>query len=107
MWLQGIFSAHVASSDVRPIHVLRLHRGAQGGFIIGLTTTRMNILLACHECGYQEWGREGRPLMNKIIMWNHVRRAHPRTAEQIMRRFETLPDNLYRIRGLEPRTLQW
>lgn len=67
----------------------------------------MKILLMCNECGYQEWGREAQPLMNKIIMWNHVKRAHAQKAEQIMRRYQTLPDNFYGTKTLEPRVLQW
>ena len=35
------------------------------------------VMLTCRECGYQEWGVADRGLMNKIKMWNHVRRLHP------------------------------
>ncbi len=66
----------------------------------------MKILLTCNECGYQEWGREGR-LMNKIIMWNHIKRAHAEKADEILRRFETLPDDFYGVRQAEPARLEW
>lgn len=67
----------------------------------------MKILLECNECGYQEWGRESQPLMNKIIMWNHMRKAHAQKAEQIMARYQTLPADFYGTRTLRERTLQW
>ncbi len=67
----------------------------------------MKILLECTECRYQEWGRESQPLMNKIIMWNHVKRAHAHKAEQVMARHQMLPDNFYGTRTLRERTLQW
>jgi hypothetical protein len=37
----------------------------------------MEVLLTCRECGHQEWGQAEKEFMNKIKMWNHVRRAHP------------------------------
>lgn len=49
----------------------------------------------CVECGYEESGSLDGQLMNKIIMWNHVKKAHPRTADRIMRSYQTLPNNLY------------
>ena len=61
----------------------------------------MTILLVCTECAYRESSSSEKKLMNKIIMWNHVKKAHPRTAERIMRIYETLPSNLY---GMHPAT---
>ncbi len=37
----------------------------------------MKVLLTCRECGHQEWGVANKEFMNKVMMWNHVRRAHP------------------------------
>ncbi len=37
----------------------------------------MKVLLTCRECGHQDWGLAEKEFMNKVIMWNHVRRAHP------------------------------
>ena len=59
----------------------------------------MNLLLQCSECGYQESSASHKGLMNKIIMWNHVKKSHPRTAERIMRTYRTLPADLYGVRG--------
>ncbi len=58
----------------------------------------MKIILSCTECGYQDWGATQKPLMNKIIMWNHVKKAHAAIAERIMRMYQTLPSDLYDTR---------
>ncbi|HEY5383586.1 MAG TPA: hypothetical protein VIJ88_03470 [Candidatus Paceibacterota bacterium] len=58
----------------------------------------MKIVLMCPECDYQESSSSERELMNKIIMWNHAKKAHSRTAERIMRIYKTVPNNLYGVR---------
>ena len=35
--------------------------------------------------------------MNKIIMWNHVKKAHPYLADRIMRVYNRVPDDLYNM----------
>jgi predicted small metal-binding protein len=57
----------------------------------------MKILLTCPECDYQASSWSEKELMNKIIMWNHVKKAHARTAERIMRSYQTMPNNLYGV----------
>lgn len=37
----------------------------------------MKVLITCRECGHQAWGRSENPFMNKVQLFNHVRRAHP------------------------------
>ena len=37
----------------------------------------MKVLLTCRECGHQDWGSSDKEFMNKVKMWNHVRRDHP------------------------------
>ncbi len=63
--------------------------------------TCMKILLMCPECDYQEESSSGKELMNKIIMWNHVKVAHPHMAERIMRMYQTVPSNLYGVQQVE------
>lgn len=58
----------------------------------------MKTLLVCPECSHRENGSSEKELMNKIIMWNHVKVTHPRTAERIMRIYQILPSNLYDVR---------
>ena len=58
----------------------------------------MRASLMCSECGYQESGSTHKSLMNNIIMWNHVKRNHPQTAERIMRTYQILPADLYSVR---------
>lgn len=36
----------------------------------------MTIVLTCTKCGYRASGSPEKPLMNRIIMWNHVKRSH-------------------------------
>lgn len=55
----------------------------------------MHILLTCVECNYQEKSVHGKDLMHKIVMWNHVKKAHPHTAERIMRIYNTVPSELF------------
>jgi hypothetical protein len=57
----------------------------------------MKVLLTCTECTYQETGSSERTLMNKIIMWNHVKKAHPYLADRIMRVYNRVPDDLYNM----------
>lgn len=59
----------------------------------------MNILLTCSECEYNEKGRSEKELINKIIMWNHVKKVHPRTADRIMRMYKIIPNNLLGVRS--------
>lgn len=55
----------------------------------------MNVILICSECGHKERSSSDKHLMNKIIMWNHVKKAHPRTADRIMRMYKVVPSHLY------------
>ena len=55
----------------------------------------MKVLLSCIVCDHTEWGNSEKELLNKIIMWNHVKKAHASTAERIMNAYQTLPNNLY------------
>lgn len=55
----------------------------------------MKITLLCTECHYKEAGSSEKPLMNKIIMWNHVKRAHAGVAERLMRMYTTMPSEFY------------
>ena len=55
----------------------------------------MKILLRCTECDYQEQSGSDKEMMHKIIMWNHVKKAHTTMAERIMRMYQTVPNDLY------------
>ena len=57
----------------------------------------MKIALICTECEYREGGSSEKTLMNKIIMWNHVKKHHPHLAERVMREHHTLPDYLFNV----------
>lgn len=57
----------------------------------------MKVTLICSECGHQEGSSSEKQLINKIIMWNHVKKVHPRTAERIMRHYKVVPNHLYGI----------
>ncbi|HWB34033.1 MAG TPA: hypothetical protein VG753_01790 [Candidatus Paceibacterota bacterium] len=59
----------------------------------------MKVLLTCTQCNYAEWGTTDGDLMNKIIMWNHVRKAHADTAEYILRTYQTVPNDFYDVRS--------
>lgn len=59
----------------------------------------MNIPLTCSECGYTVEGSADHMLMSKIVMWNHSKKAHPLTAERIMKRHQMLPNNFYDTRS--------
>ncbi len=61
----------------------------------------MQVLLSCTECNYQEVGTEEGQLMNKIIIWNHIKKEHPQTAERIMRLYEHVPSSLFHMHSLE------
>lgn len=58
----------------------------------------MNIILTCSECDYIYEGPSEKMLLNKIVMWNHSKKAHPETAERIMKHYQTLPNNFYNTR---------
>ena len=55
----------------------------------------MKVILICSECGHKEHSSSDKQLINKIIMWNHVKKSHPRTAERIMRMYKIVPSALY------------
>lgn len=55
----------------------------------------MRTVRTCIECHYRHDGSTSRQLMNKIIMWNHVKKEHPQTAQRIMRMYGAAPDSLY------------
>jgi predicted small metal-binding protein len=57
----------------------------------------MKVLLSCTECDFEEWGTTERELMNKIVMWNHIKKAHIGMADRILRMYQTVPNNLYRM----------
>jgi predicted small metal-binding protein len=57
----------------------------------------MNVSLLCTECDYQESASSEKELMNRIIMWNHVKGAHVGTAERIMRIYKTVPNDFFRV----------
>ena len=59
----------------------------------------MKLLLMCSECKYWEEGSSEKKLMNNIIMWNHVKKVHPNTADRIMRIYKTVPDDFYGVRS--------
>jgi hypothetical protein len=35
--------------------------------------------------------------MNKIIVWNHIQKAHPSTAEHILRVYQRVPASLFHM----------
>ncbi|HVZ75767.1 MAG TPA: hypothetical protein VG934_00640 [Candidatus Paceibacterota bacterium] len=51
------------------------------------------------QCSYAAWGSTDGDLMNKIIMWNHVRKAHAHTAERILERYQVVPNDFYDVRA--------
>lgn len=55
----------------------------------------MQVLLSCTECEFQESGHSDKELMNKIIIWNHVKKEHPATADRIMRLYQRVPISLF------------
>ena len=57
----------------------------------------MKVLLSCTECDFEEWGTSEGELMNKIKMWNHVKRAHIGMADRILRMYNTVPSHMYRM----------
>jgi hypothetical protein len=61
----------------------------------------MQVLLSCTECDYQEVGTEEGQLMNKIIIWNHVKKEHPATAERVMRLYQRVPSSLFNMHHLD------
>lgn len=60
----------------------------------------MNVLLVCAECGYQQVNGSEKEFMNKVIMWNHVKKAHVKTAERVFRNYKTVPTDLYTTRAV-------
>jgi hypothetical protein len=42
-------------------------------------------------------GHTEKELMNKIIIWNHVKKTHPATAERVMRIYSRVPSSLFNI----------
>jgi hypothetical protein len=61
----------------------------------------MKVLLSCTECDYEEWSSTEKELMNKIIIWNHVTREHPATAQHIMRVYGHVPVSLFHIHAVQ------
>ena len=57
----------------------------------------MQVLLSCTECSYSQMGHTEKELMNKIIIWNHVKKEHPATAERVMRVYQRVPSSLFHI----------
>ncbi len=57
----------------------------------------MKIVLLCSECEYQESSFSEKELLNKIIMWNHVKKMHTAIAERVMRNYQVLPTHLYGV----------
>ena len=57
----------------------------------------MKITLICSECGHEALSTSDKQMINKIIMWNHVKKSHPRTAERVMRLYKVVPNHLYGI----------
>lgn len=55
----------------------------------------MDTLLLCNQCGHEEPGSRSGTLMNKIKMWNHLKREHPMLAERIMKTHDTMPTSFY------------
>ncbi len=55
----------------------------------------MHIVLTCSECDFSESSHSEKELMNKVIMWNHVKKAHASTAERIMKMYQTVPESLF------------
>ena len=61
----------------------------------------MKVLLSCIECDHEEWGSSDKEVMNKIVMWNHVKKAHAATAERIMKIYlQARPDDASAHYGL-------
>ena len=56
------------------------------------------IVLMCTECDFSKTASQDNELMNKIIMWNHMKSAHPRIAEGITRMHKIVPNKLYNVR---------
>jgi len=57
----------------------------------------MQVLISCVECGHSAEGHTEKELMNKIVMWNHMQKEHPATAERIMRLYNRVPTSIYTI----------
>ncbi len=55
----------------------------------------MKTILTCIECGHKEESVSGTELMNKIIMWNHIKSCHPEFAARVMRTYSKVPTNIY------------
>ena len=63
----------------------------------------MKVLLTCTECNYAEVSSADKVLMNKIIIWNHVKKAHS-GVEGVMRTYQLAPNHFYETRAGELRT---
>jgi hypothetical protein len=55
----------------------------------------MDTLLRCNQCGAEEPGSSHGTLMNKIKMWNHLKREHPMLAERIIKTHDIMPTSFY------------
>lgn len=58
------------------------------------------ILLMCTECSFRETGFQEKELMNKIIMWTHMKKAHPHIADQ-MTRYKVAPEEPYKVQLMQ------
>ena len=59
----------------------------------------MKVLLTCSQCDFTEYGSSEKELINKMVMWNHLKSEHPSMAERIMRMYKTAPNNIF---GVQP-----
>ncbi|HVV15027.1 MAG TPA: hypothetical protein VHD55_01340 [Candidatus Paceibacterota bacterium] len=66
----------------------------------------MKVILSCSECDFQAWGSAEGRLMNKIVMWNHAKRAHADQADLVMQTYEeqAQPSDIYETRRIIPIT---
>lgn len=55
------------------------------------------IVLMCTECSFCETGSKEKELMNEIVMWKHMKKAHPRIAES-MTKYHAVPEEPYKVR---------
>ena len=58
---------------------------------------RMKILLICRRCGYEEQSTSEKTFIKKVIMWDHVKKAHPGMAERLMRTYAVLLNDFFHI----------
>lgn len=54
------------------------------------------IMLMCTECDFSKAASPEKKLINKIVMWNHMKKAHPSFADA-MTRYKIAPNKPYII----------